>query len=255
MFSRSCGRQETIAALVLVFGAIALVDGTFAVVASIAGHALTPYWWVLLLQGLLGIGVGALTLFNPAITAVALLIYIAVWAIGMGVLQVIAAVRLRPTPGEWWLALDGIATSCGRMIRNAGRSSVWAIGTLVGVMHALPRLHAAELSVAARRVAAKREATALPVASAEAVTHWRSHAPSRAAARAQPDFKRHRSGGGCARSAENLHGPRADVATDRGHRRRPSGREGPPVGRSVRGVRVRRGARGRVTRHVPRGRA
>ena len=31
-----------------------------------------------------------MTLFNPAITAVALLIYIAVWAIGMGVLQVIA---------------------------------------------------------------------------------------------------------------------------------------------------------------------
>ena len=64
--------QETIAAMVLVFGAIALVDGTFAVAASIAGHRLTPYWWVLLLQGLLGIGVGVLTLFNPTITEVAL---------------------------------------------------------------------------------------------------------------------------------------------------------------------------------------
>jgi uncharacterized membrane protein HdeD (DUF308 family) len=102
--------QQTIAALVLVFGATALVDGTFAIAASIAGHAFTPYWWVLLLQGLLGIGVGAFTLFNPAITAVALLIYIAVWAIGLGVLQVIAAVRLRhEITGEWWLALGGIA--------------------------------------------------------------------------------------------------------------------------------------------------
>ena len=97
--------QETIAALVLVFGAIALVDGTFAVVASIAGHSLTPYWWVLLLQGLLGVGVGVLTLFNPAITAVALLIYIAVWAIGMGVLQVIAAVRLLPVLTSLWICL------------------------------------------------------------------------------------------------------------------------------------------------------
>jgi uncharacterized membrane protein HdeD (DUF308 family) len=97
---------QTIAALVLVFGATALVDGIFAVVASIAGHRLTSYWWVLL-----GVGVGILTLFNPAITAVALLLYIAVWAVGIGVLQVIAAVRLRhDITGEWWLALGGLAS-------------------------------------------------------------------------------------------------------------------------------------------------
>jgi uncharacterized membrane protein HdeD (DUF308 family) len=102
--------QQTIAALVLAFGATAIVDGAFAVAAAIGGHRLTPYWWVLLLQGLLGIGVGALTLFNPAITTVALLVYIAVWAIGMGVLQIIAAVRLRhDITGEWWVALGGIA--------------------------------------------------------------------------------------------------------------------------------------------------
>jgi uncharacterized membrane protein HdeD (DUF308 family) len=101
--------QETIAALVLIFGAIALVDGTLAVVASIAGRSLTPYWWVLLVQGLLGIAVGVLTLLNPVITAVALLIYIAVWVIGMGVLQVAAAVTLRrEISGEWWLALGGL---------------------------------------------------------------------------------------------------------------------------------------------------
>jgi uncharacterized membrane protein HdeD (DUF308 family) len=126
--------QETITALVVVFGAIALVDGTVAIVASIAGHSLTPYWWVLLLQGLLGTGVGMLTLFNPAITAVALLLYIAVWAIGMGVLQVIAAVQLRhDITGEWWLALGGIASvSFGvLLIRNpaAGALAVlWLIG-------------------------------------------------------------------------------------------------------------------------------
>ena len=127
--------QQTIAALVLVFGAIALVDGTVAVAAAIAGHSLTRYWWVLLLQGLLGIGVGALTLFNPAITAIALLIYIAVWAIGMGVLQVIAAVRLRhDISGEWWLALGGIASVAFGILlmRNpaAGALAVlWLIGT------------------------------------------------------------------------------------------------------------------------------
>jgi uncharacterized membrane protein HdeD (DUF308 family) len=138
--------QETIAALVLVFGAIALVDGTFAVVASIGGHGLTPYWWVLLLQGLLGIGVGIVTLFNPAITAVALLIYIAVWAIGMGVLQVIAAVRLRhDISGEWWLALGGIAGVVFGILlmRNPAEGALavlWLIGSFAliwGVMLAI----------------------------------------------------------------------------------------------------------------------
>lgn len=102
--------QETIATLVLVFGATALVDGAVAVAASLAGRRLAGDWWVLLLQGLFGVGVGVLTLFNPAITAVALVMYIAVWAIGMGALQVLAAVRLRhDITGEWWLAIGGVA--------------------------------------------------------------------------------------------------------------------------------------------------
>lgn len=99
----------TLAALVVVFGAYALADGIFAIVAATAGRTMTPDWWILLLQGLLGIGIGALTLFNPAITAVALLVYIAAWAIVAGVLQVFAAVKLRDElAGEWWLALGGI---------------------------------------------------------------------------------------------------------------------------------------------------
>jgi uncharacterized membrane protein HdeD (DUF308 family) len=147
--------QQTITALVLVFGAIALVDGIAAVAASIAGHRLTPYWWVLLLQGLLGIAVGVLTLFNPAMTAVALLIYIAVWAIGVGVLQVVVAARLRrDISGEWWLALSGIASVAFGVLlmRNpaAGALAVlWLIGSYAlvwGVMlmlggFAVRRLH------------------------------------------------------------------------------------------------------------------
>jgi uncharacterized membrane protein HdeD (DUF308 family) len=134
---------QTITALVLVFGATALIDGIFAVVASIAGVGLTSYWWVLLVQGLLGVGVGLLTLFNPAITAVALLLYIAVWAIGIGVLQVIAAVRLRhEITGEWWLALGGvagIAFGVLLMLNPAGGALavLWLIGSFAlvwGVM-------------------------------------------------------------------------------------------------------------------------
>lgn len=125
----------TAAALVFVFGALALADGILAVTAAIAGRRVTRDWWVLPLQGLLGIGVGVLALLNPALTAVALVIYIAAWAIGVGVLQVIVAVRLRhDISGEWWLALSGIAgVAFGILLMwrpAAGALTVlWLIGT------------------------------------------------------------------------------------------------------------------------------
>lgn len=102
--------METVAALVLVFGACALADGIFSIGMALAGRKISADWWVLLLQGVLGIGIGALTLFNPAITAMALLVNIAVWAVVLGVLQVSAAIKLRhEITGEWWLALGGLA--------------------------------------------------------------------------------------------------------------------------------------------------
>jgi uncharacterized membrane protein HdeD (DUF308 family) len=124
----------TLSALVLVFGAYALVDGIFAIAAAVAGRRLTPHWWVVLLTGLLGIGVGALTLFNPAITAVALLVYIAAWAVAVGVLQVVAAVRLRrEITGEWWLALGGIlAIAFGVMLMARPSAGALALLWLIG---------------------------------------------------------------------------------------------------------------------------
>jgi uncharacterized membrane protein HdeD (DUF308 family) len=101
----------SLAALVLLFGAYSMVDGILGAWTAIAGRKEHEHWWVLLLEGLVGIGVGILTLFAPGVTALALLFYIAIWAIATGVLEIVAAIRLRKEiEGEWLLVLGGLAS-------------------------------------------------------------------------------------------------------------------------------------------------
>jgi uncharacterized membrane protein HdeD (DUF308 family) len=101
----------SLAALVLLFGAYVLADGILGVWTAFSGRKEHEDWWVLLLWGLLGIGVGIIALMAPGITALALLFYIAVWAIATGVLEIVAAVRLRKEiKGEWWLILGGLVS-------------------------------------------------------------------------------------------------------------------------------------------------
>ncbi len=99
----------SLVALTFLFGLFCLADGIANIVSAFGGRNEHENWWVLLLAGLVGIGMAALTFFNPAITALALLFYIAIWAIATGLIEVIAAIRLRKEiEGEFWLALSGI---------------------------------------------------------------------------------------------------------------------------------------------------
>ncbi len=99
----------TLAVLVLLFGAYALIDGVFAVIGAVQHRHEHDRWWVLLLEGIAGIVAGLLTFAYPGITELALLYLIAAWAIVTGVIEIIAAVRLRKEiAGEFWLALGGL---------------------------------------------------------------------------------------------------------------------------------------------------
>jgi uncharacterized membrane protein HdeD (DUF308 family) len=96
------------AALVILFGAYAFVDGIFALVALLRGAGKDRFW-VLVLEAIVGIGIGVLTVARPAATALALLYYVGIWAILTGILEVVAAIRLRKEiTGEFWLGLAGV---------------------------------------------------------------------------------------------------------------------------------------------------
>ena len=98
----------TIEALVLLFGAYALLDGIFAVIVGIQQYGETQRWWAVLLEGIAGIVLGVLTLVWPGTTATVLLAFIAAWAIVTGVFEIAAAIWLRKViEGEWTLILAG----------------------------------------------------------------------------------------------------------------------------------------------------
>jgi len=100
----------TLLALTLMWGIYAIADGVLALWAAIAskGGEIAPRWW-LAIVGIAGVIAGLLTFVWPGMTALILLIFIASWAVVIGVLQIWGAIRLRKEiEGEWLLGLSGV---------------------------------------------------------------------------------------------------------------------------------------------------
>jgi uncharacterized membrane protein HdeD (DUF308 family) len=101
----------TLLALVFLFGAYALVNGIFAILAGVTGADRNSRWWVLILEGILGIAIAVVTVLWPGITALTLLYLIAAWAVITGTLEIVAAIRLRrEIDNEWLLGLSGVVS-------------------------------------------------------------------------------------------------------------------------------------------------
>jgi uncharacterized membrane protein HdeD (DUF308 family) len=98
----------SLSALLIVFGAFAFVDGVAAIAMAITGETSMPRW-VLLLDGIAGVTIAAVTLVAPGVTALALLYMIAVWALITGSL-LIGGAASGDTFGRpaWLMALDGV---------------------------------------------------------------------------------------------------------------------------------------------------
>jgi uncharacterized membrane protein HdeD (DUF308 family) len=96
----------TLLVLVILFGAYALVDGVFALIAGAMSRS-----WVLLAEGVLGVVAGVVALVWPGITAVALLFVVAAWALLTGAAELYGAIRLRRViKNEWLLIVAGVAS-------------------------------------------------------------------------------------------------------------------------------------------------
>ncbi len=101
----------TLLSLVYLFGAYALVNGALALTSAFGGARRHVRSGNLIFHGLVSIAAGVIAFVMPGVTALAALMLIAAWAIVSGIMEIVAAVRLRKViRHEWLLAFAGICS-------------------------------------------------------------------------------------------------------------------------------------------------
>lgn len=101
----------TLLMLVGLFAAFALLSGGASAMGAVKNRQHDDNWWLLLLLALVGIGAGVIAIIHPALTALVLVLVMGANALITGVLDIVAAIRLRKAiQGEWMLVLSGIAS-------------------------------------------------------------------------------------------------------------------------------------------------
>lgn len=101
--------RASLLALVLLFGAYAIVSGAMMIAFVLRMPRGVPRWGWLLFEGIASVAAGVVTLVWPGMSALVLLLFISAWAIATGIGQVVTAVRLRKViKNEWLLVLMGV---------------------------------------------------------------------------------------------------------------------------------------------------
>ena len=123
----------TATVLVYLFAGYVIVDGVLTIASSIRNRETNDRWWVGLLEGLVSILAGVAAILFPGMAAITLVFLIAIWAIITGLLEIVAAIRLRrEIDNEWMLGLSGVVSLIAGviMIINPGvgvLGVVWVI--------------------------------------------------------------------------------------------------------------------------------
>ncbi|MDB5761539.1 MAG: hypothetical protein JWQ21_534 [Herminiimonas sp.] len=101
----------TLLGLVALFAVYALLYGAVSVIGAVQNRKSNEDWWLLLLLGLVGIVAGAIALVHPGLTALVLVLVMGANALVTGVLDIVAAIRLRKViQNESLLILSGIVS-------------------------------------------------------------------------------------------------------------------------------------------------
>jgi uncharacterized membrane protein HdeD (DUF308 family) len=101
----------TLLTLIFLFGIYAITNGALTLAVAFKAPKGYPRFAWLIVEGILSVLAGFIAFLMPGITALSLVILIAVWAIVTGAFEIVAAIRLRKVVShEWLLVIAGIAS-------------------------------------------------------------------------------------------------------------------------------------------------
>jgi len=140
--------------VVLVIAWMIIFSGAFQFVHAFQSHGAGHIIWKLLVA-IVYLIVGIYFLLHPLIGVAAFTFALAVFFVVEGVFDLIFYFQSRSMAGSGWILFDGIVTLIlGLLVwRQWPSSSLWVIGTLVGISLIFTGMTRLMLSLAARRVA------------------------------------------------------------------------------------------------------
>jgi uncharacterized membrane protein HdeD (DUF308 family) len=126
--------------LAIAFGVFAVVDGLVVAAMAAVGRDVLEGWWLVLVEGLVGIVIGVVALSWPGVGGLGLLSLLAAWAVVTGVFEIEAGVRLRRlAAGDASLVLAGglsllVGLGLIALPKDDPVEVAWAIG-LFGIVY------------------------------------------------------------------------------------------------------------------------
>src|SRR5271165_5667724 len=140
--------------VVVVIAWLIVFSGGFQFIHAFQSKGVGHILWKLLVAVLYLI-VGIYFLLNPLLGVAAFTLALAIFFVLEGVFDLVAYFQTRGIPGSGWILFDGIVTLIlGLLVwRQWPSSSLWVIGTLVGISMIFTGMTRLMLSLAAKRLA------------------------------------------------------------------------------------------------------
>ena len=140
--------------VVVVIAWLIVFSGAFQFIHAFQSHGVGHILWKLLVA-ILYLIVGIYFLLHPLLGVAAFTLALAIFFVIEGVFDLVAYFQARAIPGSGWILFDGIVTLIlGILVwRQWPSSSLWVIGTLVGISMIMTGTTRLMLSLAARRLA------------------------------------------------------------------------------------------------------
>jgi uncharacterized membrane protein HdeD (DUF308 family) len=139
-------------AVTLVFAWAMILSGITHFAFAFKTHTTGGVLWELLV-GAVYLFTGVYLLMHPLDALIALTLILAIYLFFEGIVETVLSFQLRPRHGANWLLIDGIVTFILAIMiwRSWPASTVWVIGTLVGISMIFSGFSRLMLSLVARR--------------------------------------------------------------------------------------------------------